>query len=529
MSRRGPSAVVAAPSRAPGERQQHRATGRGGLWPELEEDGEEGFDVKHVDIKTLSHENSWAGGSAKEQPRGGTAVRTPLEIPLPDRNVPTLRAATSAAPGDAEGQGARQSRAPGERGGKRGPGGPACSEPTCDRNSIYGLVSGHAPGPGWGGPAWAAHFRVGCRCRSSGPVVGSRLRPELLGNEKKACRRPRCPQPGAEPGAGGGRQCRGVPGSAPVPPGQPDTGPGDEDLSRGSSRLRSAAMEGIVFPPGSGTGPSREKPEAEPGGEGGNPGLVAWGVRGVHAREGARVEVSSGARSAVPADTHSPAGLKDNAPGTPIPSRPQSPLGDSQTLGLCRGAGLVCPRCPPMIAALGLCSGRPGEGDMGESDHGVDLSPTGTDIFGRSGKRAGPGAQLDSSRLGRVYPWGVAEPSPERTGSRGEEPGCGAETRRTGGWVGASCPAPRSRPRRSRARIRAVAPPLPRAAPGRAVAPRFRCKAHSRGSPRTVRNEGGAGHSAPRRPAEPGGAHRTSPGWGSADPATERRIWGQMG
>lgn len=39
-----------------------------------------------------------------------------------------------------------------------------------------------------------------------------------------------------------------------------------------------------------------------------------------------------------------------------------------------------------MIAALGLCSGRPGEGDMGKSDHGVDLSPTGTDIFGRSGK-----------------------------------------------------------------------------------------------------------------------------------------------
>lgn len=166
---------------------------------------------------------------------------------------------------------------------------------------------------------------------------------------------------------------------------------------------------------------------------------------------------------------------------------------------------------------------------MGERDRGVAGSPTGTGSLGRPGKRAGPGAGLDPNRPGRGYPWGGAARSPERRGSRGEEPGCGVGMDGVGGWVGASSLPPRRRPRLSRAQTRVVSPPPPRAALRGAAAPRFRCKARSCGSPRTARNEGGAGHSVPRRPAEPRETHRTSARWGSGDAAAEGRIWGQMG
>lgn len=248
------------------------------------------------------------------------------------------------------------------------------------------------------------------------------------------------------------------------------------------------------------------------------------------------MEWGSGARSALPGGTHGPAGLRDASPGRQGPVRPgrRVGLGSSRLWGSAGGATCSAP-ASPAVSALGPCSRRPGEGDtvVGRGgDRGVTGSPTGTGTFGRPGNRAVPGAGLDPSRHGHGCPWGGAAceaRSPERTGSRGEEPGCGAGIDRAGGWVGASSFPPRRRPRLSRARTRVLAPPPPRAAAGEAVAPRFRCKACSRGSPRTARNEGGAGRSAPGRPAEPRGAHRTSTGGGSGDPAAEGRIWGQMG
>lgn len=223
-------------------------------------------------------------------------------------------------------------------------------------------------------------------------------------------------------------------------------------------------------------------------------------------------------------------GCRTPLPGHKVRSGGRVGSGTRRRWGSAAGCGgLALPAFPPAVSALGPCSGRPGEEDTGERDRGVAGSPHGTGSLGRPGNRAGPGAGLGSSSPGRGYPWGGAARAPERTGSRGEEPGCGAGIDRAGGWVGASSLPPRRRPRLSRGRTRVLAPPPPRAAPGGAVAPRFRCKAGSRGSPRTARNEGGAGHSAPRRPAEPRGAHRTSSGGGNRDPEAEGWIWGQMG
>lgn len=59
------------------------------------------------------------------------------------------------------------------------------------------------------------------------------------------------------------------------------------------------------------------------------------------------MESGSGARSALPGGTHGAAALQDACPGTQGPARPQGRFGDPETVGLCRGGDLLCPRFPP--------------------------------------------------------------------------------------------------------------------------------------------------------------------------------------
>lgn len=285
-------------------------------------------------------------------------------------------------------------------------------------------------------------------------------------------------------------------------------------------------------------GPGREKAGAEPsGGADREPGAGRPdGAGAVHARRELAWNGAPGRALPCPAVPTARPGCGMPLPGDKVRSGPA--VGSVRGLagsGALPGGRLALPPLPPRSQRWGHARVAQEKGTRwwgGGGDRGVTGSPTGTGTFGRPGNRAVPGAGLAPSRPGHGCPWGGAAceaRSPERTGSRGEEPGCGAGIDRAGGWVGASSLPPRRRPRLSRARTRVLAPPPPRAAAGEAVAPRFRCKARSRGSPLTARNEGGAGRSAPRRPAEPRGAHRTSTGGGSGDPAAEGRIWGQMG
>lgn len=397
-----------------------------------------------------------------------------------------------------------------------------CMAPSPGPPSVPGgRVLPRPPLPAWGAGAAA-------RGRSLPP----RFAPNCSETKRQRAGGQAAPQPGAGTGAGGGRRCRGVPVSAPAPPGQPRTGPGEREFAPGlvpapfSRRWR----ESFSRPARDWDRDGRSPDPNREAGRVGNPGPAAPRVRGrVCTHAGNSREM--GLRGALCPARRSPrpgGGCRTPLPGHRV--RPGRRVG-SGTRGRWGSAGwATCSApAPPAVSALGPRSGRPGEGDTEERNRAVAGSPTGTGSLGRPGNRAGPGAGLDRSRPGRGYPWGGAARSPERMGSRGEEPGCGVGIDRAGGWVGASSLPPRRRPRFSRARTRVLAPPPPRAAPGGAVAPGFRCKARSRGSPRTARNEGGAGHSAPRRPAEPRGAHRTSPGGGSGDPAVEGRIWGQTG
>lgn len=182
---------------------------------------------------------------------------------------------------------------------------------------------------------------------------------------------------------------------------------------------------------------------------------------------------------------------------------------------------MICPRFPRGFSAPGPFSGRPGEWDTEQSDLNRTGSAIGTGRLGSPGNGAEPGPGLGAHRPGS----GNRGRSRELSGSRREKQDCGAVMRCARGWVGARSSPSRAQP----ASILVLIPAPSRAAPGRVSAPHFRCNARSRGSPRTARNEGGAGHDALGHLAETLNAHRKSSSGARGERATEEQIWGQMG
>ncbi|XP_052664432.1 collagen alpha-1(I) chain-like [Harpia harpyja] len=216
-------------------------------------------------------------GVGRSGPRGDTAARAPPESCPPGTGYPRApdsgrpRGPAGSSPGGTGGMsgvgGARQRGVPRERGGKSGRPGPAGTDPTRDRSSGYGPVSGPALGPrGVGaGPAPAAPSRVGCRYRSPGPVAASLLRPSCSETKRQRAGGRACPPaPGraggrrGPPGAGG---AAGSPGPRPLRRDSPAPARGAVNLPRGSSRLRSATGGGNRFPArlGNGTGPGETR------------------------------------------------------------------------------------------------------------------------------------------------------------------------------------------------------------------------------------------------------------------------------
>lgn len=358
-------------------------------------------------------------------------------------------------------------------------------------------------GPGWGGGGGGC----GGTAALSRPLP-SRFAPRCSGTQRLRLDVRASPAPGAEPWSPAAQR---GPGAPPAAPSQPRSSPGVGNLPRRSARLRSAAGGGNRFPawPWVGSEPGRARSRTGP-------------RAAAQSREPGAAAPTGGAKG--PGAPHL-AGSPGR--GSPVPDSTAARRGGGGGTARCvsRGAGTdptaVTVRTPAAARALRR------ERVVLPSVSLRGLSPR---VILRTPRRTGHGAaRPQQNRVchrrrqprppgewGRTGPWTGCSPSRERV--PGEEPYGRRSSREAAGKSRAAarrCAAPaaglepdRPCPGLSRASTLVLIPAPSRAAPGRVSAPHFRCSARSRGSPRTARNEGGAGHAALGRLAETPSAHR---------------------